>query len=83
MTTNLTPRRVPASRGWHWIVAGWKLFLKKPLTWIVFTIVTWAIVKVSGVHPALMLAVGVLLPVIMGGWALRPAAPPTAASRSP
>jgi hypothetical protein len=63
-------RRVPAARGWHWIVAGWHLFLKKPLTWIVFTITTWAIVKVSGVHPALMLAVGVMLPVIMGGWAL-------------
>ncbi len=70
MTANLTPRRLPAASGWRWVVTGWKLFLKKPLTWIVFTIVTWAIVKVSGVHPALMLAVGVLLPVIMGGWAL-------------
>jgi hypothetical protein len=70
MTEDAAPRRVPAARGWHWIVAGWNLFRKKPLTWIVFTIVTWAIVKVSGVHPALMLAVGVLLPVIMGGWAL-------------
>jgi len=70
MTGNLTPRRLPAARGWHWIVSGWRLFRRKPLTWIVFTVVTWAIVKVSGVHPALMLAVGVLLPVIMGGWAL-------------
>lgn len=70
MTADITPRRLPASRGWRWVVAGWKLFLKKPLTWIVFTIVTWAIVKVSGVHPALMLTVSVLMPVIMGGWAL-------------
>ncbi len=70
MTGDAVPRRVAAARGWHWIVAGWSLFRRKPLTWIVFTIVTWAIVKVSGVHPALMLAVGVMLPVIMGGWAL-------------
>jgi hypothetical protein len=70
VTEHAIPRKVPAARGWHWIVAGWKLFLRKRLTWIVFTIVTWAVVKLSGVHPALMLAVGVLLPVIMGGWAL-------------
>jgi len=70
MTDTLTPRRVPAVRGWRWIQAGWRLLMKKPLTWIVFTIITWAIVKVSGVHPLLMVGVGVILPVLMGGWTL-------------
>lgn len=70
MTDAPVPRRLPAIRGWRWITAGWQLLMKKPVSWIVFTIVMWAIVKVSGVHPMLMVVVGVILPVLMGGWTL-------------
>lgn len=62
-------RRVPIVNGWHWIVGGWRLFLRKPLTWIVFTAVMWAIVAASGLHWMLASLVAILLPVFLAGWA--------------
>jgi len=61
-------RRVGFLRGWYWIVEGWRLFLRKPLTGIVFTIALWTIIYVSGVHWMLASAVAVLLPVFLAGW---------------
>lgn len=64
------PRRVPAVHGWRWIVQGWSLFMRKPITWGLFTIITWLIVGMSAVHAFLMAAVAVLLPVLIAGWTL-------------
>ncbi|MBX9630615.1 MAG: hypothetical protein K2X67_08860 [Burkholderiales bacterium] len=61
-------RSVPFIRGWYWVVEGWKLFLRKPLTAIVFTAALWAIIFLSGIHGLLAAAVAVLLPVFLGGW---------------
>ena len=73
MSTDASPppavRRVPIVNGWRWIVGGWRLFLRKPLTWIVFTGVMWAIVAVSGLHWILASLVAILLPVFLAGWA--------------
>ena len=69
MNAQLPATRLPAVRGWHWIVEGWRLFMRKPLTWIVFTVITWLFVKSSAAHPLLMAAASVVLPVLLGGWA--------------
>lgn len=68
MNAPLPATRLPAVRGWRWIVEGWRLFMCKPLTWIVFTAITWLFVKSSAAHPLLMAAASVLLPVLLGGW---------------
>ncbi|MBI1394466.1 MAG: hypothetical protein GC151_00690 [Betaproteobacteria bacterium] len=64
------PRRVPPRHGWLWVLQGWRLFLRKPLTWIVFTVVTWLIVWASSKHLMLMAAVAILLPVLLAGWTM-------------
>ncbi|MFO1320613.1 MAG: BPSS1780 family membrane protein [Burkholderiales bacterium] len=64
------PRRLPARHGWRWIVQGWALFLRKPITWGLFTAMTWLIVGLSAVHVFVMAAVAVLLPVLIAGWTL-------------
>ncbi len=73
MSTDASPppavRRVPIVNGWRWIVGGWRLFLRKPLTWIVFTGVMWVIVAASGLHWMLASLVAILLPVFLAGWA--------------
>ena len=61
---------MPASHGWHWVRDGWRLVLRKPITWLAFSAITWLIIGVSSLHPLLMAAVAVLLPVILAGWAL-------------
>ena len=68
MNAPLPATRLPAVRGWRWIVEGWHLFMCKPLTWIVFTVITWLFVKSSAAHPLLMAAASVVLPVLLGGW---------------
>lgn len=62
-------RRVPIANGWRWIVGGWQLFRRKPLTWIVFTFLMWAIVAASGIHWMLASLVAIFLPVFLAGWA--------------
>ena len=67
-------RRVPIVNGWRWIVGGWRLFRRKPLTWIAFTAILWAVVAVSGLHWMLASLVAILLPVFLAGWAIACAA---------
>ena len=38
MRTNLQARQLPVEQGWRWITAGFSLFRKSPLIWIVLTI---------------------------------------------
>lgn len=63
-------QRVPANRGWRWIAEGWRLVLRKPATWFVFALVTWAITELASLHLLLLAAIGVLMPVLTGGWIL-------------
>jgi hypothetical protein len=63
-------RRVAFQRGWRWVAGGWQLFLRKPLTWVFFTVALWALIRVSGVHWVLASAMAVLLPVFLGGWVM-------------
>jgi len=62
------PRRVPLGQSWRWISGGWRLVMRKPLTWIVFTIITWTFVSAAAVHPIVFALVGVFLPVLLAGW---------------
>lgn len=64
-----TIRRVPIANGLRWIAGGWRLFLRKPLTWIVFTCVVWAIIAASSINWILASLVAILLPVFLAGWA--------------
>jgi len=61
---------VPARHGWYWVRDGWRLVMRKPITWVAFSALTWLIISASSLHPLLMAAVAVLLPVILAGWAL-------------
>ncbi|MBL8532604.1 MAG: hypothetical protein JNL33_02015 [Betaproteobacteria bacterium] len=70
LNTTLSPRRVPLRHGFEWLRDGWRLLVRKPLTWIVYTFVTWFIVSAAAIHPLLVAAVAVLLPVILAGWTL-------------
>jgi hypothetical protein len=64
------PRRVSALRGFAWWVDGWRLFMRKPLTWIAYTAMTWALVVASNVHPMLIALVAVALQGLLAGWAI-------------
>lgn len=68
MSATPTPRRVPLSHGWRWIAKGWQLMMRKPLTWVVFTLITWTFVSAAAVHPIVFALVGVFLPVMLAGW---------------
>lgn len=63
-------RRVPAGHGWLWIVHGWRLFTRKPLSSILFALIVWGATLAGGVHPLLAVAAAMLLPGLLAGWAL-------------
>ena len=67
----LTPesRRVPAAHGWYWVRDGWRLCARKPLTWLVFTLMTCLLLRVASLHPMLVVATALLMPVLLAGWA--------------
>lgn len=67
-------RRVPAKHGWLWIVHGWRLFARKPLSSVLFTLIVWAATQAGGVHPLLTVVAVILLPGLLAGWALACAA---------
>jgi len=66
--TNITAAKVDAGQGWQWIVAGFALFRKAPLIWIVLSIVLLVIAVVMGFIPLLgQLAFNLLSPVFLAG----------------
>ena len=67
-------RRVPAKHGWLWIVHGWRLFARKPLSSILFTLIVCGATQAGGVHPLLTLMAVILLSGLLAGWALACAA---------
>lgn len=67
-------RRVPAKHGWRWTVRGWQLFARKPLSSVVFTLIVWSATQMGVIHPLLTVAAVILLPGLLGGWAMACAA---------
>jgi uncharacterized membrane protein len=61
-------RSLEAGRGWSWIPAGWALFLKAPLMWVVTIVLLFVVALAMSLLPILgSLAFQVLTPVIAGG----------------
>lgn len=61
-------RSVPASRGVDWISAGFALFRKSPLIWVVTLVIFFAILMALSLVPLLgHIAAMLLQPVLLGG----------------
>jgi uncharacterized membrane protein len=70
-TTTLSPRHVPADDGIVWWRSAWELFMRAPLMWIVFAVITIAGAFVVSLVPLLgSLVVAFALPALIGGWML-------------
>lgn len=68
-TVALPGRRLPAGAGWDWIVAGWKLFTRAPLMWIVSTVILFVLAIVINIVPFIGSIVFQLLQtVLIGGF---------------
>ncbi len=64
----MTAIRVEASRGWGWIVEGWRLFAEAPGVWIVLLLIYLAISVALAMIPLIgILAHALLNPVLIGG----------------
>jgi uncharacterized membrane protein len=59
-------RTVAAGRGWDWIVEGFKIFRKQPLTWIVLLIVAM-LISFGSVIPIIGIFVTLLMPALWAG----------------
>ena len=61
-------RAVAAARGWSWIVEGWALFKRQPVTWIAIIVIAPLIFLAMAFVPFLgSLAATVLTPVFVAG----------------
>ncbi|MBS1218373.1 MAG: hypothetical protein H6R21_1506 [Proteobacteria bacterium] len=61
-------RSVAAGRGWQWLVEGFRIFRKQPLTWIVLMVVMVVIWFASIMLPLVgPLAISLLSPVFLAG----------------
>jgi hypothetical protein len=59
-------RTVAAGRGWEWIVEGFRIFRKQPLTWIVLGLIV-AIIGFGTVVPIIGMLVILLFPTLFAG----------------
>ncbi len=62
----MNTRSVAAGHGWQWIVEGFRIFRKQPLTWIVLGI-TVAVISFGAVVPIIGMLVILLLPALVAG----------------
>lgn len=68
MTARVEPRQVSAAQGWSWIVGGFNLFRKNPLTWILLCLILVAIAMAMALIPVIgQLAFYLLSPVFLAG----------------
>lgn len=59
----MQPRLITASRGWHWLPEGWRLFRAGPVMWLVLVFVYWTVMTVISIVPLVgVVAVLVLVP---------------------
>ena len=66
---SLEPRRVPAARGWAWIVEGFLLFRAAPLQWGALTVLLFVALKVVGIIPVVGLVAVLAAPNFLAGLA--------------
>ena len=59
-------RSLPIGAGWHWIAAGWKLFARAPLMWIISIVVLFVIAIAMNFIPILG---GVVFQLLQGAFA--------------
>jgi uncharacterized membrane protein len=70
-TVTFSPRHVPAADGIAWWRSAWELFMRAPLMWIVFAVITMAGAFVVSLIPLLgSLVVAFAFPALIGGWML-------------
>lgn len=70
-TVTPSPRHVPAGDGIVWWRSAWELFMRAPVMWIVFAVITIAGAIVVSLVPLLgSLVVALALPAVIGGWML-------------
>jgi uncharacterized membrane protein len=63
------PRATPAGAGLDWIGAGWRLFARAPLMWVISIFVMLVITIVAGIIPIIgSLALQVAQPVFLAGY---------------
>lgn len=61
-------KKVPASRGWTWIVDGWSLFRESPGLWIGIIVVLFVMLMLMAFIPFVgSVAMSLLMPVFVGG----------------
>lgn len=64
----MEPRAVTASRGWQWIVDGYRLFSRNALVWVTLTILLGVLMILSMAIPVLgPIIFNLMLPVLMAG----------------
>lgn len=63
----MQPRSVSASRGWFWIVEGFRLFMKSPAMWLVLLLILFAGTKMLGTLRVLAVLFVLLMPIFMAG----------------
>jgi hypothetical protein len=67
-TFSVAPRGVDAGRGWEWIAAGFALFRKQPVTWILILLAFVVCMVIITMLPVLGALINVvLMQVFMGG----------------
>lgn len=54
-------RVVPASRGWQWLLLGWRLFKRSPLGWIGLVLGYWLLIALINEIPVIGAAISTLL----------------------
>lgn len=68
MEMSMEIRTVAAGRGWEWIVEGFRIFRKQPLTWIALVVVMVVIWLASLIMPLIgPLAINLVSPVLFAG----------------
>lgn len=61
-------RTVPASHGWSWITAGFRLFAKTPVMWVALVAILFVAAKVfMMLHPVVAIIFMLLVPVLLAG----------------
>lgn len=60
-------RSLPAMRGWQWLIEGFRLFLRAPLIWIIFTLILFVTVELAARAPALGALLLLFYPLFLAG----------------
>lgn len=67
MATDPNLRKLPASRGWHWLIEGFSLLRRAPLIWIAFTLFLFLGVELAARLPVLGVLLLLFYPLALAG----------------